>query len=327
MSRFVRLFLLAALCLPSMGALVTIGATAQEEHDNTVTILLMGGDAGPQRIGLRTDSMTVATLDRATGRTALFGVPRNLTNTPLPEPYAGLFVCGCWESLLNELYYFAESNPDLFGGGPHPGGQVMMDTMEHLLGIDIDYFALVDLPGFVNVIDALGGVTLDIPRTYSIYLSPAFESDGWQQYVIPAGRQHLDGRTALAYARSRVDENDYQRMARQRCVLGGLIRQADVGNLLVNDPNVVNSVQDAVVTNVPLDDLPNLIEMIERIDFNTLYTIGFTTPDYMSYYVDEWHPVPDPAKISRAVELVFTQPTNDVAGTFGTLPEACSWSE
>jgi polyisoprenyl-teichoic acid--peptidoglycan teichoic acid transferase len=324
MSHIARSFLLLTLLLASGGPLAAPTALGQEEK-STTTILLMGGDAGPQRIGLRTDSMTVATLDRSTGRSALFGVPRNLMNTPLPEPYASLFVCGCWESLLNELYFFAEANPDLFGGGPNPGGEVMMATMEHLLGIEVDYFALVDLPGFASVIDALGGVTLDIPQPMSIYLSPAFEEDGWQQYVIPAGRQHLDGRTALAYSRSRENVTDYDRMARQRCVLGGLLRQADVGNLLRNYPTVTNNVSDAVMTNIPLDALPDLIALLDRVDFSNLYTIGFTTPDYMQYYVDEWHPVPDPAKISQAVELVITQPAEDVAGTFGTLPASCAW--
>ncbi len=306
----------------------TQSADAQDEPggDGKTTILLMGGDAGPQRIGIRTDSMMVASIDRETGRAALFGVPRNLVNTPLPEPYASLFVCGCWESLLNELYFFAEANPDLFGGGPHVGGEVMMRTIEHLLQLDIDYYALVDLPGFVQVIDAIGGVTIDVPVQETVLLSPAFESDGWQQYIIPVGRQHLDGRTALAYARTREDSGDYERMARQRCIIGALAREADVGTLLLNYPEIVGEVQDAVRTNVTLDKLPGLIELLGEVDFGSLYTLGFTTDQYMAGYAGaDYYPIPSPELISQAVDHVFDAPTEDVAATFGTLPTSCSW--
>lgn len=318
------LLLVAATAL----GIVTQSVHAQGEPggDGKTTILLMGGDAGPQRIGLRTDTMMVASIDRETGRAALFGVPRNLVNTPLPEPYASLFICGCWESLLNELYYFAESNPDLFGGGANVGGEVMMRTIGHLLQLDIDYFAMVDLPGFVRVIDALGGVTMDIPEQESVLLSPAFESDGWQQYVIPVGEQHLDGRTALAYVRTRMDSGDYERMGRQRCFIGALARQADVATLLLNYPAIVSEVQDAVITNVTLDKLPGLIELLGQVDFGSLYTLGFSTPDYWEGYAGaDYYPIPSQAVISQAVDLVFEAGSDEVAAYYGTLPSTCAW--
>lgn len=305
---------------------IALPAQAQDKGDGKTTILLMGGDAGPQRVGLRTDTMMVASFDRETGRAALFGVPRNLVNTPLPAPYADLFVCGCWESLLNELYPFVQANPDLFGGGTHVAGEVMMRTIENLLGLDIDYYALVDLPGFVQVIDAIGGVTIDVPVQESVLLSPAFESDGWQQYVIPAGRQHLDGRTALAYARTREDAGDYERMARQRCLIGALAREADISTLLFNYPGIVSDVEDAIVTNVSLENLGDLIELLGEVDFGALYTVGFTTSDHMAGYAGEpYYPIPSPELISQTVAAVFDSPVESVSGTFGTLPSTCSW--
>ncbi|MGD9714424.1 MAG: LCP family protein, partial [Thermomicrobiales bacterium] len=316
MIRVFRSVFVLLLLATSVGVLThTTIAQGEPGGDGKTTILLMGGDAGPQRIGLRTDSMMVASIDRESGRAALFGVPRNLVNTPLPEPYASLFVCGCWESLLNELYYFAEANPDLFGG-PGMGGEVMMRTIEHLLQLDIDYYALVDLPGFVQVIDAVGGVTIDVPVQESVLLSPAFESDGWQQYVIPVGRQHLDGRTALAYARTRVEGGDYERMARQRCIIGALAREADVGNLLLNYPQIVGSVENAILTNVTLDKLPGLIELLGEVDFGSLYTLGFTTEEYMAGYAGEdYYPIPSPERFSAAVDQVFDSSTDEDAST------------
>jgi hypothetical protein len=71
--------------------------------------------------------------------------------------------------------------------------------------------------------------------------------------------------------------------------------------------------------------LPGLIELLDRIDFDTIYTIGFTTPEYMGYYIDEFHPVPDVALISQTVDAVFTAPTADIATAYGTMPQLCSW--
>ena len=326
---FLPLLLLGIALVATVSIPLSAPVAAQQEPggDGKTTILLMGGDAGPQRVGLRTDTMMVASVDRETGRTALFGVPRNLVNTPLPEPYASLFVCGCWESLLNELYPFAEANPELFGGGAHPGGEVMMRTIEHLLGLDIDYFALVDLPGFVRVIDALGGVTIDVPEAESVLLSPAFEEDGWQQFVIPAGTQTLDGRTTLAYARTRVDSGDYERMGRQRCIVGAMARQADVSRLILNYPEIANAVADVVHTNVPLKKLPDLIELLGGIDFAQFYVLGFTTDNYMSGYDGQpYYPIPDPLLISGAVDRVFDEPMESLVGLVQPISSTCQWS-
>jgi polyisoprenyl-teichoic acid--peptidoglycan teichoic acid transferase len=321
-----RLLLLATLFGAATFGNIASLAGAQDPVIGNTTILLLGGDAGPQRDGIRTDTMIVASVDPETGRTALIGVPRNLVNTPLPEPYASLFVCGCWESLLNELYEFAEANPDLFGGGSHPGGQVMMDTIEYLIGLDIDYFALVDLTGFVRVFDALGGVDIEVPEPMAIYLSPAVEGEDWEQYVIPAGWQHLDGRAALAYTRSREDESDYDRMARQRCLIGALARQTDVETLLRNYPSVTNEVRDAVRTNVPVDKLPELIELMGEVDLSATATLGLTDSVFMTDYIDEGYPVPNPAAMNEAVALLFNLPIDEVASTYGTIPAACGWT-
>jgi len=178
----------------------------------------------------------------------------------------------------------------------------------------------------VQVIDAIGGVTIDVPVQESVLLSPAFEADGWQQYVIPAGRQHLDGRTALAYARTREDAGDYERMARQRCLIGALAREADIGTLLFNYPGIVSNVEHAIVTNVPLDQLGGMIELLGGVDFGALYTVGFTTDAHMNGYAGEsYYPIPSQELISQTVAAVFDAPLETVAETFGTLPSSCSW--
>ncbi|MGH2559973.1 MAG: LCP family protein [Thermomicrobiales bacterium] len=291
-----------------------------------VTILLLGGDAGPERSGLRTDSMIVVTIDRATGQAAVFSVPRNLAMTPLPPELAQPFECACWPSLLNELYAYAEANPGLFPADDHPGATALKGAIGHLLGLPIDYFALVDLPGFVDVIDALGGIDVDVPEQVTILLSPAREGEAWQQYDIPPGRQHLDGHQALAYARTREGDSDYDRMARQRCLVGALARGADVSTLLRSYPELLDRLTDSVLTDVPRDELPELIELLDAVDFAEVVVLGFVPPDYTAGWIDPGYPIPDPAWIQQTVASVLDG-TSDQGEAFATMPSACSWTE
>jgi LCP family protein required for cell wall assembly len=318
-----------AVVLLAIGALpgvVVADPVEQREPRDYVSILLLGADAGPERSGIRTDTIIVARVERETGRAALFSVPRNMVNVPLPERYAPLFDCGCWGSLINELYGYANANPTLFGGGVNPGAEVMKETIGNLLGITIDYYALVDLPGFVDVVDAVGGVTIDVPQRIQIYLSPAKEGEPWTQYDIQPGRQHLDGRAALAYVRSRLGESDYERMARQRCLLGALAESADVSSLVRSFDDLTDALEYSVLTDVPRDDLPGLIDLAAEVDLSVVATIGFTTANYMTSYIPPGYPVPNPAVIRQAVSDAFALPVETVAQAYGTIPAACGWS-
>lgn len=310
-----------------LGSIPPAAADPIEQRDpgDDLAILLLGADAGPERTGIRTDSIMVARVERESGRAALFSIPRNMVNVPLAERYAPLFDCHCWASLINELYGYANANPDLFGGA-NPGADVMKETIGELLGINIDYYALVDLPGFVDVIDELGGVTIDVPQRIQIYLSPPKEGEAWAQYDIQPGHQHLDGRTALAYVRSRLGESDYERMARQRCLLGALANNADMASLLTSFPDLADALTNSLLTDVPREQLPDLIELADEIDLGTVATIGFTTRNYMNSYIPPGYPVPNPAVIQQAVIDAFAQPVAVIAQTYGTIPSACSWT-
>jgi LCP family protein required for cell wall assembly len=308
--------------------------------DDRLNILLLGGDAGPERRGLRTDTMIVASIDPATKQAALFGVPRNLHNVPLPEPAARQFPCRCWPDLLNGLYGYAHQHPDLFPPGADPGAAAMQATIGQLLGIKIDYYALVDLGGFVDVIDAAGGVTLDVPEALTIRLSPPNEHEDWQTYDIPAGRQHLDGRTALAYVRSREGTSDYDRMQRQRCVLSAVAREADAAALLGSFPRLASVVKERVATNVPVALLPDLIKLAAMIDAGAISSIGFAPPRYNAGWTQDEYPIPDVDLIQHTVATVFDAPApvpSDQLASSGTLDTAtadvetaaasCGWTE
>src|SRR5690606_14231494 len=120
-----------------------------------------------------------------TGRAALFGIPRNFGSVPLPETLAHRYPDGVFTDLINALHQEIETAPGPYAGSTHPGAEAVEDTIGQLLGIDIEHHALVDMGGFVDVIDALGGVTIDVPAPIVVRLSPPKEGEGYRQYDIP----------------------------------------------------------------------------------------------------------------------------------------------
>jgi LCP family protein required for cell wall assembly len=272
-----------------------------------MTILLLGGDAGPGRIGLRADTVMVMNVEPASGRITLFGLPRNLVRVPLPDSAARAFHCHCFPRPLNELYAFAQEHPALFPGDGTPGVNALRGVAQRLLGIPIDYYAMVDLKGFVDVVDALGGVTLWITEPIRVEIDRLGRGSGGPVFDLQPGRRHLDGLTALAYVRSRKTTSDYDRMRRQRCLLGGLARQVDTGRVLRNFPRLVRLAKRDVSTDIPLHQLPSLLGTTSR-HHPRIEAVGFTPPDYAKRWASGGYPVPDVARIQRTVRAMLHPP-------------------
>jgi len=248
--------------------------TAAGDLPDRLNILLLGGDSGPDRIGVRTDSITVASVDTRTGDTVTFSVPRNLENVPFPPDsplqagFPGGFDCdGC---LLNAVYGYAETNRrQLFPDVPDPGPQAVKQAVSAVLGIPVHYYVLVNLEGFRGIIDALGGITIRVERSLPI------GDDGRR---LPAGLQHLNGYHALWYARSRADSDDYQRMSRQRCVMGALLHQADPMTVLRNYQKLAKSTKHLVATDIPRGALPDLVKVALRVKDANVTNVQFVPP-------------------------------------------------
>ncbi|HEY4790226.1 MAG TPA: LCP family protein, partial [Actinomycetes bacterium] len=273
-----------------------------------VTVLLLGGDAGPGRTGLRTDTMMVASLEVASGKLSLFGLPRNLVRVPLPDgPAADYFgECRCFPRLLNELYAFAEDErPDLFPNSRRPGIAAVAGAAEELLGLPIDHYALVDLLGFVDLIDALGGVTVNNLKPLDIEIDRLGRPGPRPAFEIQPGRRKLNGFTALAYSRSRETTSDYDRMQRQRCVIGSLARQTQPTELLTAFPKLVKVLKHTVATDIPASRLPSLIQAAGDHPVKVA-SIGFTPPTYNRGW-SNGYPIPDVAKIQRTVRRLTSQ--------------------
>jgi LCP family protein required for cell wall assembly len=290
-----------------------------------VSVLLLGGDAGPGRPGLRTDVIDVVTFIPATGRAALFGIPRNLGSVPLPGTLADRYPEGVFPRLFNALHGAVERDPGPYAGSPNPGAEALEDTVGLLLGIDIEYHALVDMGGFVDVIDALGGVTIDVPTPVVDRLSPPKEGEDFREYTIPVGVQQLDGHQALAYVRSRAVGNDYDRMARQRCVLAALAEQVGALDLFTAAPRLAKALESNVSTDVPIGLLPALIRVAGNVESFNVITVRFVPPEYTMGSGPGGQLIPDTARIRDAVQATLDGLGDQDLVSGATAGTACAW--
>jgi LCP family protein required for cell wall assembly len=239
-----------------------------------LNILLVGSDAGPDRAGARTDTMMVASVDTASGRTTLFGLPRNLGYAQFPpgSPMEAEFPNGFHDRsdptsgdyLLNAVYAYGVQFPALAPSGPtaDPGLNLLHQTVSHMLGLKLDYFVEVNMAGFASMIDAVDGLTVDVgeERIPIGGITPSgrqVEPDG---YIEP-GVQQLTGEQALAFARSRTGSTDYARMGRQRCLIKNILDQKSPTDLLANFKEVAAATTNSVSTNIPQQVLPALASL------------------------------------------------------------------
>jgi polyisoprenyl-teichoic acid--peptidoglycan teichoic acid transferase len=256
-----------------------------------VTILLVGSDHGPERAGHRTDTMIVVALERDGGRAVALGVPRNIVEVPLVGPAAK--TVRRFRLPLNALYQFGLEHPDLFPGGEDAGATALKQTISSLLGIRVDYYAFVDLDGFVRMVDALGGVRIHVKeRLVDEVTRPAWGETKPTIDVEPGRTYLFTGRTALAYVRSRKASSDYRRMARQRCFLSSLAAQIDAKAVLRHFGALTAIARDSVRTDVPLRSVPDLVRLAAAVDPRLTVTETFGTDYIRARRADDGYPLP-----------------------------------
>lgn len=223
-----------------------------------VNLLLVGVDSGFGRPQALTDTMLVVSID-SDGRSAMISVPRDLYGAPLPDGRT-------FGAKLNSLFSTAESDPENY---PLGGVGTLKVAIGDLLGLKIHYFAAVNLIGFKQAIDAIGGVNITVARRISdpIYSEDGIEGPGF--YLDP-GRYHMDGSLALAYVRSRhgPGDSDFTRAERQQEVLTAVRNKLTAGNLLVGLPGLLDAVKNTISTDIPSARLPALAQAVQDADMS-----------------------------------------------------------
>ena len=272
-----------------------------------LNVLLLGSDVGEGRRDIRTDTMIVVSIDPETGDTAMVSLPRNFSGVKLP-PGMGVWDCDCFPRLLNDLYWEAEQNPDAFPGAGEPGPRAIKATIGHLLDLDIHYYALVTLDGFVGIVDALGGVDIYVPNRIVDETYPHEDGVTIENVVIEEGEQHLDGHLALAYARIRRHADDFARMNRQRCVLGAVMAQSSPLELLASYGAIAEVLKETLETDIPQARLVDFIDLIPRISFDRVGVLHVDR-EYISG-TDTGRTFYDEDRIRQETQALLEDPSN-----------------
>ena len=254
----------------SAGASVAPSASPSPALART-TVLLIGVDAGAGRSTFLTDTLIVASLDPVAETVSLLSLARDMVDVPLPggRTYSGK---------INSLLSYARLHPGEFPGSTGDGHDVLMAAVGTLLGLDIQHYAQVNLGGFVALVDSLGGVDVNVAHSFC---DPSYDEYGIPAgFAITAGRHHLNGSQALAYARVRkaAGESDFTRQARQQELLSG-VRDAVVKGGFLGDPlGFLKAVGQTVETNLPRDLVVPLAQVAGRVDRSRTYRAVVTYP-------------------------------------------------
>ena len=237
-----------------------------------VNILLVGVDSAPSRTTQLTDTMLVVSLDPDGTASAMVSVPRDLYGAPLPDGKP-------FNRKLNTLMVYASAHPDAF---PLGGVGTLKATIGKLLGVRIHYFAAINMFGFKETVDSIGGVDITVLRPIN---DPTYwdEYDRQTGFYLKAGTYHMNGHTALAFVRSRkgAGDNDFTRADRQQQLLTAIRDKLTAGNLLLALPGLLDAVKNTIATDVPSGRLAELAQAVQGADMSQLKRIVLQPPEYM----------------------------------------------
>ena len=292
-----------------------------------LNILLLGGDADQNRTGTRTDTVILASINTATGNTTLFSLPRNTARMPFPkssplhEYYPYGFTAGDGgnaEYFLNAMYMNIPNTvpEDVLGETDDIGADALKLSVGEALGVKVDYYVLINLQGFSRLIDALGGIRVNV-NTYVPIGGNTDRGIRPTEQITPGPNKKLYGREALWFARGRYGSDDYTRMDRQRCVVNAIIRQANPANVLARYEDIAKAGKQIVQTDMPQEVLPLIVDLSLRVKKGNVRSIVFKNG--VSGFVSA---DPDFDEMRRRVKISFDETRNLKSNTASPEPDA-----
>jgi LCP family protein required for cell wall assembly len=237
------------------------------DWESSENYLVLGTDRRQDGGSWRTDSIMIVGLDRENERAAAFSIPRDLyVNIP-----------GYGYGRINQADYMGERrSPD--GGGP----KLVGDIVESLLGVRTDHWVRIQMDGFVDFVDALGGVTvyLDCPFSEPIF---NLSTQRWESFRLPAGENLLDGQDAYWFARLRYNESDIGRSRRQRALIWAMRDRITATNAITRLPQLYSAFQNTISTDLSLLKIAGLAQFALGIDAANVRAGGLTLRDLQNY--------------------------------------------
>jgi len=198
----------------------------------------------------------------------MISIPRDISYFPV---YNG----GIYKGKINEFLWYSGNHPSRF---PEGGFEATMAEMGFIVGVPIDYYAVVNLGGFRTLIDTIGGITVDNPKAI---FDPRYEwLDGTFGLTMPAGVQTLNGRNALAFVRSRqgIGDSDFTRAGRQQIMLLALREKLISPDMLVKIPSILQVAGQTVRTNIPPETVGNLVDLAKGVDKTAIQQVVLEPP-------------------------------------------------
>ena len=251
----------------SSGSSDPLAGTSGTDDDPFTTVLLLGGDEGPGRWAMRTDSMILVIIHRASGRIAMVSVPRNLNRVQFPpgSAMANEFPKG-FDGLANAIYPYVYTHEDVAAsylrGELQPEAVALASGLSYSFNIAIDDYVLVNMQGFLELVDVLGGVTMTLDEKVPMPGNVPGAKHDYPPYIGP-GEVEMDGTIALGFARSRSGDSDYGRMGRQRQLLSALAAQASGVDVLRKFPDLAEVMRWTVRTSLNTDEFSFLVERLQ----------------------------------------------------------------
>jgi LCP family protein required for cell wall assembly len=253
-------------------------------HRDRVNVLLLGGDGGIDRQGIRTDSVILASIDVKTGSTVLFSLPRNLQDVPFKagSPLAKLYPNGFTDGTPDNAEYFLNAvyrnvpalHPGVLGRTDNEGADAVKLAVAGATGLPVDYYVLVNLDGFARLVDVLGGITVNINEPIAmggnsdLHIPP-------KKYLQPGPHRTLNGYQALWFTRGRYGSTDYKRMARQRCAINAIVEKASPVVMLRKYVALAEASKDIVRTDIPARLLHAFVDLAGKVKGKPIRSVGF----------------------------------------------------
>ena len=260
---------------PGLPTPTLVPTTIPIPDSDRITVLVLGVDRRPGDLFIsRTDTMMLFTVDPDTNNAAIMSIPRDLY----------VVIPGRGRDRINTAYVYGAA-----GNNPAGGAALAMQTVEYNLGIHVNYYLAVDFSAVENGVDALGGIQVNVPVTINDPTYPD-HNYGYDPLYIPAGLNSFDGELALKYARTRHQDNDFNRAARQQQVVLAVrdrILELGFGEMLTRAPLLWAQLNDGIRTDMSLEQMTNLAILANEIPPENLQTAVLGVGYVSNYTTDQ----------------------------------------
>lgn len=283
------------------------------EGDSRINILFIGVGGTGHPGGALADTIQVASIDPINKTMAMLSLPRDLYVTQATGE----------RTKLNAVYAYGDKYCKVKGcpAGVDPGGVAMKDMVEKVMGINVHYFARIDFAGFVKIVDALGGIQVNVEKTLYDPYYPDAKLQGYDPFYISAGLKTMNGATALKYARSRETTSDFDRARRQQQEVAAIREKALKINFLGNPKKlteIITILGSNLRTDLKIDEMTKVMALINDIDSTkTVTKVLDTSPDSplrslsdpsAGYIIVPKKGINDYSEVHLFAESVFVEP-------------------